>query len=316
MKLTSIYLITFCALTSACTSESGGTIITKSASNSSLLKNKNCKITIENFGDTQEEQLRKYGDCDISSIFGLEEDMTPEDAEKIMSVMAFEVGGLGYNPELFSTETLKNNIMSFQKSRNEPITGRFTYAQFVDASAKIDASKNSFTLSLPDGGSDEGPRIYTTENYAVFSGTWIIEGETLATPYNSWSFECNRMERKCTSTATSFYESGNFLMLDRFRETTYNIVVWNADEITLQDNSTKKESCRKPTIYVFPNRKEVTEITRQVKKCDLLPDLERPRIAKLVSGSSVSDKLNKERQNRAFESYSPDFRARLKDLNE
>lgn len=316
MKFAQIYSILLCSLLAACGEDTTSSISSKNVSSSPLLKNKICNLTLENFGDSQEEQLQKHGDCDISSLWALEEGMTPEDAQKLMDLMAFEVGALGYNPELFSPETLKNNIIGFQESRNEPVTGRFTYAQFVDASAKIDASKNSFTLSLPSGGGDSKPEIFTSENYAVFSGTWIIEGENHATPYNNWSFECERLEGICRSTATSFYENGNFLMLDRFRNSTYEVTLWNADEIALEDSSATKDSCRKPTIYVYPNRKEVIEITRQIKKCDTLPDLERPRIAKLVSGRSVSDKLNESRQERAFEAYSSEYKARAKSLDE
>lgn len=316
MKLAPIGSIVFFSLLVGCGGDISGTAVSKNAPSLPLLKNKTCNLTFENFGATEEEQIQKHGDCDISSLWALEEGMTPEDAQKLVDMMAFEVGALGYNPDLFSPETLQNNVRGFQKSRNDPITGQFTYAQFVDASAKINASKNSFTLSLPSGGSDDQPEMYKSENYLSFSGTWVIEGENIGMPYNTWSFECERLERICRSTATSFYENDNFLLLDKFRKSTYKVTLWNDDEIALQDTSSNKDSCRQPTIYVYPNRNEVIEITRQVKKCNLLPNLERPRIAKLVSGSSVSDKLNKDRQEQAFEAYSPQYRARAKSLDE
>ena len=100
--------ILFFALLAACNNPS--TVLSEKASNSSILKNRMCDLTLENFGDTLEEQLSMHGDCDISSLWNLEEDMTSEDGQKLSDLIAFEIGALGYNPDLFSSETLMNNI--------------------------------------------------------------------------------------------------------------------------------------------------------------------------------------------------------------
>jgi hypothetical protein len=223
-------------------------------------------------------------------VFKLLNRVDPQTAVGMRAWVPMMLRNLGYGfREAFigSDEQLQRWVTQFQHDIGEPETGVITFGQVDTLSKRSDALKKSDAeVTLPLGDED-GPEITLTKDYAIASGTFIIEGDKIYHDLNITTFECYREWGYCyqsdvdidDKSGSSYYVNAMSMLL--------KIVSWNDEEVVANNEAL----CATTTTTINVKAKEVYQITRNNgnQSCTpLMRPLAKPQISKLVSGFNVS----------------------------
>ena len=269
-------------------------------------------MSVEEIEKLPEEIINQLDSKEIYLKIGLPENI-------YNTLLNFAFYRLFYFFENQNEDILNEKIIMFQKHLNEEQTGNLTFKQMNDL-IKFATNFNQ-TEVTPLSGFGDKLSLTNFGNYFSTTGTFYLEGEQIAYPVNKSEVICRKSLNQC-ETLMAFvmlpYEddSSDTYYLD-FQRSTYNILKWSDSEILAEDEG----DCRTNQLVINFNSDEVYEITRnnRTKACDEtllnqllksqggegMPDLDKPRIARLVPGSKLLQEFWKERKKTSSEKFLP-----------
>ena len=265
------------------------------------------EMTPEEINELPEEVLNKLDAKEIMKKFDIKEN-------EFNTLISFALYRLLYFFEKYENEILEEKIKQFQKKINEEQTGRLTMGQWE----KLATLTNNFneTEIMPLAGfGEELNLIRPISNFFQTEGTFYLIDDKIAYPVNKTQITCRKNYNNCEVIMAFVmlpYENdiNNVFYLD-LQIDNYEIIKWDNEDIIAETSS----ECRSTQLNINFNSNEVFEITRNNKtdECkntmlnqllesqgeESMPDLDKPRIAKLVPSNDLINKFWKERKKRS-----------------
>jgi len=215
-----------------------------------------------------------------------------------------------------SEEQKLQAIKDFQTSIGDKADGVLTISQFEELGRRATRSTDTPIYPSTFG---EDISVYIDTNFAKAEGTWIIEGEPIAYPINHSKISCQKYAGICEvvqiDVAIPDIDDKDHSYSFQLSTQNYDVISWTTDEVVSQSVG----ECRKVLLTMNTGSSEVFEITRNVGKegCDIgglltLPQLETPRIAKLVGGFNQAQKFWQEREMEISKFYGSNLVEKLK----
>ena len=203
---------------------------------------------------------------------------------------------LGYFPPP-SEKQIREAIQKFQRDIGQPETGELTKGQFEELQLRSTRITDT-PVYLPTFGDEI--KVYGYSDYLTTKGTWIIEGEKIYAPINHSEIRCRKSQGTCEvfqalTDIPKLRGTGLFGQVKdsytlRMSNDTFEIISWTDSEVISQTGA----KCRTTIMTINIENKEVFQITRNKgdNECDVgiasLPQLEKPRISKLIPGYKFS----------------------------
>ena len=213
----------------------------------------------------------------------------------------------------------KEGIKQFQTDIGVEANGDLTWGQAEELQRRI-SRFNDTRIIAGAGKAGDKPSIGKFEGYVFAEGTWILEDDDIAYPINTAKIECDQEKKICQVVQASVFipslDSASDFYSISLDSSPYPILSWNTNEIMAEASS----DCRTSTLTINFNSEEVFEITRnnKTKQCRegflALPSLEKPRIARLVSGWDRTYKWWDDRKEKISEYMNPRYKNEMKGL--
>ncbi len=219
-------------------------------------------------------------------------------AEQAEKMTHLQLQPLSYFPSI-------EGVKQYQLDIKEDPTGIMTIGQFEKL--QIRASRLSETIVYPGTFGDIS--IFRFDDHASVTGTWTLEDEQIAFPINVSTITCRKSEGYCTVSQAELdipaFDGGDDAYSLHLTTQDYDIINWTNSEIIAQ----RERECRVSTISLNSNTNEVFEFTRNNNSTNCgsfsLPQLDKPRIARLAPGFDLAANWWKERKKRATEFVNP-----------
>lgn len=242
-------------------------------------------------------------------------EVEPELYKLLKGVLPVTLAKLAYNVGDYDIEKA---VSAFQKDLKADVTGDITMHQFEQLNKRAEKSV-THKIYLPFDGIGNKPSIYISDNYAKISGTWVFvdSEDKMAFPINHSVYECYRETGHCFISEVQFYspESSNSSHIYHSTDVT-KFDKWGEDEIVMSTSS----KCRNSTITINSKSEEVIQVARNNgEDCTLLTgevidNLEKPRIAKLISGFEFSQDFFEKREEEGVSLMSSEFQELVKSI--
>lgn len=265
-----------------------------------------------------DEFLGIYGHCKFTDLGWVEEGFDAKNYRDMEIALGVSLLGMGYGHKELETRS-KEAISAFQKESGRNPTGSLTLRDGNEMS-KMGFSTPIAQLYLPSGGEAETPHMYKSADgeYVGFQGTWQIEGEGHAYPYNFTKYTCLR--NTCQGIEVFLKVDGTSVNLFPPNKSEYKISNRTDSDFMMTDVGQPADACRKANIFVNLIDETVTEITRQIKPCivfgEELPRLKTPRIANLVGSWDAAHKENEKARKSSQQKYSKEYRELLERIQD
>ncbi|MBT6248368.1 MAG: TonB family protein, partial [Nitrospina sp.] len=222
---------------------------------------------------------------------------------------------LGYFPPP-SEKQIREAIQKFQRDIGQPETGELTKGQFEELQLRSTRITDT-PVYLPTFGDEI--KVYGYSDYLTTKGTWIIEGEKIYAPINHSEIRCRKSQGTCEvfqalTDIPKLRGTGLFGQVKdsytlRMSNDTFEIISWTDSEVISQTGA----KCRTTIMTINIKNNEVFQITRNKgdNECDAgivsLPQLEKPRISKLIPGYKFSYEFWSNRKKEARKYLSTDY---------
>ena len=281
-------------------------------SSSSFAADFSCTNSVD-ISDLSVEQLEEtYGNCLLSELSWVD-DLGID--ETWITFLGLALTELGYWKNDLSA-VAKESIGAYQREKGYVETGELTIKEMSELIETIE-KMNTPDVYLPSGGDGEKPAIYgsTEKGYVSFEGTWKIEGENIAYPYNFSRYEC--FKQSCRAVEINLKVSGSTVNMYSPNIVDYDVLEWNEYDFIIKKSAETDDGCRKNQIHVNVELKEVFQITKQMKTCKLLGEegnLSSPRISRLVGSWDAGMELNKKSLNDSHKLMSSKVQVFLKEF--
>ena len=211
-------------------------------------------------------------------------------------ILADALGKLNYFP-LPSEKQIREAIKKFQNDIGQPETGELTMGQLEEL--QLRSTRITDTPVYLPGFGDE-LKVYGYSDFVSTEGTWIIEGENIYNPINHSKVNCYKSQGTC-EVMQAFTDipkvtgKGLLGMIQesytlRMTKDTFKVISWSDSEVISKGGA----KCRTTIMTINIKNNEVFQITRNKgdNECDggivRLPQLEKPRISRLIPGYKFS----------------------------
>jgi len=162
-------------------------------------------------------------------------------------------------------------------------------------------------------------KVYGYSDYVTTKGTWKIEGEKIYNPINHSNIDCRKSQGTCVvfqahTEIPKVSGRGLFGRVEdsytlRISKDIFKVISWTDSEVVSQAGA----KCRTTIMTINIKNNEVFQITRNKgdNECDAgivsLPQLEKPRISKLIPGYKFSYEFWSNRKKEARKYLSTDY---------
>lgn len=227
---------------------------------------------------------------------------------QLMQVMIFDsLQKLKYFDPI-SEEEGRKAVKLFQRDIGEAQTGILTMGQFNELSRRSTRISDT-PVYLPTTG--DNLRVYSHSGYVGAEGTWIIDGDKIYNPLNHNKISCFKSQQVCEVIQAHVDIPKIETKKDQYElyvsKDTFNIISWTGSEVISQAGA----MCRTTIMTINIQNNEVFQITRNKgDNCDVgvakLPQLNKPRISRLIPGWKLSWDFWKNRQKQTQKYFNPD----------
>lgn len=227
---------------------------------------------------------------------------------------------LSYFPP-FPEKQIREAIKRFQHDIGQPETGELTLGQYEEL--ELRSTRISDTpVYLPTF--VDKLKVYGYSDFVTAEGTWIIEGEKIYDPINHSKINCYKSQGTCEvfQAFTTIPKLSGRGMLGQIEDSytlnmseyTFKVISWMDSEVISQSEA----KCRTTIMTINIKNNEVFQITRNKgDSCNTglgnLPQLEKPRISKLIPGYKFSYEFWANRKREARKYLSSDFQNLVKE---
>lgn len=203
-----------------------------------------------------------------------------------------------------SDDQLRAAVSAFQRRIGATVTGDITVGQFDRLSAATRVF-NKPTLYL-------GPKTVTElQGYLSVEGTWTIQGEEHAFPFNRSLFECRKERRTCTEAMSYFSEGSGSIVLNSHLNH-YDVVKWAGEEVQIEIS----HRCVTNTVFINTRTKDVTMMRRPRSECLSGGARLETKLFVLSDGFEVGQELNRKRfESTVMSVMNPDLWRRYTELS-
>ncbi len=282
-----------------------------------------CSVTLaeEKFPD-----ISKMSDKELSNIPKNVQDRIPlkellkrthgeEFTPNIMLSVSFGLAKLMYfNP--MPEKQIREAIKKFQRDIGQDQTGELTMGQLDELLRRANRLSDN-PIYVP--GLGETLDVFGEEDYVTTEGTWTIEGEKHAFPINFSKINCFKSRGTCEVNQVNISiprlndsSEGIFIAHSPLTEE-LQIISWIDNEIVSQGDS----KCRTTIMTMNIKNNEVFQITRNKgsDKCVTLPQLKKPRIARLNPGTQFTREFWNSRKEKTNKYINTEFQEQIKALS-
>jgi hypothetical protein len=210
-------------------------------------------------------------------------------------------------------QALVEAMRAFQSDLGHDPSGELTAAEFETLTRMAQRQRDTPVIAL------ERMYVDVTEDYALATGTWIIEGDQIAYPINTSRISCARNENSCEVVQAEVDVPSLDENIDNYwlqlSTDSFQVISWSESEVIARGTAGLIGTvCRTTLLTIDGDSEEVYEITRNIggEECEYdeddflsLPPLEAPRIARLVDGYELTREFwerRKEETNNYFNS--------------
>jgi len=239
------------------------------------------------------------------------EDMTPT----IMLTVSFALAKLMYfNP--MPEKQIREAIKKFQSDLGQDRTGELTMGQLDELTRRSNRLSDDHIL-VPSIG--ETLDVMIGGGLATAVGTWTLEGEKHDFPINLTQIDCLKPLGTCETNRIYISiphlndpNEGIFMVHTPVIEK-FKIISWTNNEVVSQRDS----KCRTTIMTMNKNNNEVFQITRNKgnEECVTLPQLKKPRIARLNPGTKTSRVFWNNRQMKTNKYINSEVQGQIKALS-
>ena len=207
-----------------------------------------------------------------------------------------------------SEEEGREAVKLFQRDIGEAQTGILTMGQFNELSRRSTRISDT-PVYLPTTG--DNLRVYSHSGFVGAEGTWVIEGDTIYNPLNHNKINCYKSQKICEVIQAHVDIPKIEAKADQYglyvSKDTFNIISWTGSEVISQAGA----MCRTTIMTINIKNNEVFQITRNKgDNCDTgvakLPQLNKPRISRLIPGWKLSWDFWENRQKQTQKYFNPD----------
>ena len=236
-------------------------------------------------------------------------------APTVMLTVSFALAKLMYfNP--MPEKQIREAIKKFQSDIGQGQTGELTMGQLDELSRRSNRLSDN-SIYVP--GLGETLDVFGEEDYVVTEGTWTIEGEKHAFPINFSKINCSKPRGTCEINQINISiprlndSSQGFLVAHAPYTEELEIISWTNNEIVSQGDI----RCRTTIMTINIESNEVFQITRNKgnNKCATLPQLKKPRIARLIPGTKASRDFWNNRQMKTKKYINTEVQEQIKALS-
>lgn len=261
--------------------------------------------------------LARFGDCPADQISSAAGSGYP-DIERRFYVVAFETMLQQLNYGRFANDgtPVDGAIREFQAQQGYPVTGILTLRQLDDLNKVLGKETRPTNIWL-NGGTftsekEDKPSVSMYGQSVFVEGSWWIDGpDAIADPLNKSKYQCSLTEMNCQHIGLSIHLfSTDQLMADVSVE---NLRISRVELPIVELVPYDDDLCRRPVTTINVDRKEVFQVTTQVKKCPVVEDLTAPRVARLRSAEWQSKEYREKAKAEALEKGSKRWRDFEKD---
>lgn len=238
-------------------------------------------------------------------------DMTPT----VMLTVSFSLAKLMYfNP--VPEKQVREAIKKFQRDIGQDQTGELTMGQLNELSRRANRLSDN-PIYVP--GLGETLDVIGEEDYVTTEGTWTIEGEKHAFPINFAKINCFKSRGTCEINQVNISiprlnnSSQGFLVAHTPYTEELEIISWANNEIVSQGDI----KCRTTIMTINIENNEVFQITRNKgnERCLSLPQLKKPRIARLNPGTKFAREFWNSRKEKTNKYINTEVQEQIKALS-
>lgn len=214
-------------------------------------------------------------------------------------------------------------IADYQRSIGHEASGVLTLKQATqitemmeqDAKERATAGVWLNAGSLAFGDSPDEPTVFHRPGYLSFEGAWWIEGDDkIGIPLNVSKYRCDLRAGDCVEAELSVMQTSSDQInvdtnLNWYSVTQTNHPIYKIEPVGLA-------GCRTSEITVNVERNEVFMITTQRLDCEIVEDLQAPRVSRLRSAAWQSKEVREQADLTEEQSKSPQLRSLLKSIQE